>query len=199
MPECSIIIITWNNKNYVSTCLDKLLAQTFRDFEVLIVDNGSADGSFDSLTERYSALDIHIERLNANQGFATANNVGARLARGKWLALLNTDAFPEPDWLNNLLQTAKKYPRYSFFHLARYRLTIQTFWTGPGMCIILAELRGGGIITSLQKNLGFVHLEYSAHAERLHFTCGKIFCRLAASMRITFHISKMLTLVFGSA
>ena len=115
MPECSIIIITWNNKNYVSTCLDKLLAQTFRDFEVLIVDNGSADGSFDSLTERYSALDIHIERLNANHGFATANNVGARLARGKWLALLNTDAFPEPDWLNNLLQTAKKYPRYSFF------------------------------------------------------------------------------------
>lgn len=114
-PTVSILIITWNSKNYISACLDKLLTQTFDDFEVIIVDNGSVDDSLDALLERNPAFDLHVERLNTNQGFAIANNTGARLARGKWLALLNADAFPETDWLEKLLRAAKENPDYSFF------------------------------------------------------------------------------------
>lgn len=112
-PLVSIIIITWNSKTFISTCLDKLVTQTFSDFEVIIVDNGSVDNSLAESVERKLPFDLSIERLNANLGFAAANNTGARLARGKWLVLLNTDAFPEPAWLENLVQATEKNPEYS--------------------------------------------------------------------------------------
>ena len=73
-------------------CLDHLLTQTFRDFEVVLVDNGSEDSVAGGLKGKYSSLDLRIERLNTNRGFAAAKNIGARLTCGKWLALLNADA-----------------------------------------------------------------------------------------------------------
>jgi GT2 family glycosyltransferase len=115
LPFVSIIIITWNSKKYLLTCLDKLSAQIFQDFEVILVDNGSKDSAPDELQERYQNLRIHIEKLDSNYGFAVANNIGARLAHGKWLALLNADAFPEPNWLAQLLQAAQENPAFNFF------------------------------------------------------------------------------------
>src|SRR3989304_1515034 len=100
----SVIIVTWNSKKYLPACLHRLLTQTFHNFEVILVDNDSEDGALDGLHEKYSSLDLRIERLNTNRGFATANNIGARLARGKWLALLNANAFPEPDWLRKIME-----------------------------------------------------------------------------------------------
>jgi GT2 family glycosyltransferase len=62
-----------------------------------------------------SKLDLHVECLPANRGFAAANNLGAKLACGQWLTLLNADAFPEPDWLDKLLDAANRNPEYSTF------------------------------------------------------------------------------------
>jgi GT2 family glycosyltransferase len=98
-PRVSIVIACWNSGVYLPRCLDSLVAQTFRDFEVIVVDNGSTDGSLNSLEANESSLQIRVERLSKNIGFAAANNIGARLAGGKWLVLLNADAFPEPDWI----------------------------------------------------------------------------------------------------
>lgn len=89
--------------------------QTYRDFEVILIDNGSTDESTEGLLENYPNIDLRLERLETNQGFAVANNFGARLARGHWLALLNSDAFPEPDWLAQLIKAAESDPEFSFF------------------------------------------------------------------------------------
>ena len=114
-PLVSVLIITWNSKAHLSTCLNQLLKQTMRDFETILVDNGSEDNTLDELNKKYPSLELQIHRLSSNLGFAIANNIGARLARGQWLVLLNADAFPEQDWLEKLLNAAEKNPEHSFF------------------------------------------------------------------------------------
>jgi GT2 family glycosyltransferase len=114
-PGVSIVIVCWNSAAYLPRCLQSLVDQTYRDFEVIVVDNGSADGAPVALPLRYPGLVLRIVHLESNLGFAAANNLGADLARGPWLALLSPDAFPEPDWLENLLQTAEGHPDFAAF------------------------------------------------------------------------------------
>jgi GT2 family glycosyltransferase len=114
-PLVSVIIVTWNSAEHLPRCLESLSGQTVQDFEVIIIDNGSADQGTDGLEKTYSRLDLRLERLDANRGFAVANNIGARLARGRWLALLNADAFPNANWLEKILEAANRHPEFSFF------------------------------------------------------------------------------------
>ncbi len=113
-PHISIIIVTWNSEKHLPACLDALSAQTYKDFEVLMIDNGSTDQDYLDFEGKYSDLRLTIKKNNENLGFAVANNIGARLARGQWLALLNADAFPEPDWLECLLEATQIYPNAFF-------------------------------------------------------------------------------------
>lgn len=112
-PFVSIIVVTWNSKGYLQACLEKLHTQTYTNFEILVIDNASEDGTVEKLEAE--SIFLHIEKLSSNFGFAIANNIGAHLAHGKWLVLLNADAFPEPDWLEQLVRTAEQNPEYSFF------------------------------------------------------------------------------------
>ena len=93
-PLVSVILVSWNSAEYLPRCLENLSLQTFRQFEVILIDNGSTDPGIDEMGQKYPTLDLHLERLESNIGFAGANNLGAGLAQGTWLALLNTDAFP---------------------------------------------------------------------------------------------------------
>ena len=113
--KLSIVLVTWNSVRHLDECLASLEKQTFKDFEIVIIDNGSTDGGLDGEKQKWPDLQLRIKRLPKNRGFSVANNFGARLARGRWLALLNTDAFPEPDWLESLLRAAEQNPEYSFF------------------------------------------------------------------------------------
>ena len=114
-PKVTIAIVCWNSAAYLPHCLDSLSKQTFSDFEVVLVDNGSTDGGVDGIAEEFPELQLRIEKLMSNRGFAVANNIAARLARGEWLALLNSDAFPEPDWLQRLWDATKEFPDTYFF------------------------------------------------------------------------------------
>ena len=111
----SVIIPTWNSAATLPRCLEALLAQSCQDFEVIVMDNGSQDGCASDLGSRYPGLVLTLHRLDTNQGYAVANNLAARLAKGEWLALLNADAFPEPDWLASLVEAAQRHPEIDSF------------------------------------------------------------------------------------
>lgn len=113
-PFFSIIILCWNSNNYIHKCLESLKNQTFQDFEVLLVDNNSPDPVPGSLINDYSTLNIRHYRLNTNLGFAGGNNFGASKAKGGYLVLLNSDAFPTSNWLENIKKAIDLYPQ-SFF------------------------------------------------------------------------------------
>jgi GT2 family glycosyltransferase len=116
VPIVSILLLVWNNHEHLPTCLNALQAQTFQDFEIVLVENGSANpGDLKDVRTNHPAFNIVIERQKTNVGFAAGNNIGARLATGKWLALLNVDAFPQPDWLESLLRAADEHPQVGAF------------------------------------------------------------------------------------
>jgi len=131
-PLVSVIIVSWNSKRYLPHCLDSLSAQTNWDFEIIMLDNGSTDGGSMGLEERYPDLKLTPQKFNANLGYAIANNLGARLAHGQWLALLNADAFPEPDWLEKLLHAAERNPEYKIFASCQLQANAPELLDGAG-------------------------------------------------------------------
>ncbi len=108
-PLLSVIIPNWNGKKFLSECIDSLKEQTFRDFEVILVDNGSTDGSAEFAEERYDKF-IRVIRNQKNLGFTGGNNVGIGAARGKYIVLLNNDTWAEPTWLEELAKAASLDP-----------------------------------------------------------------------------------------
>jgi GT2 family glycosyltransferase len=102
----TVIVVNWNGRRYLPHCLQALQHQTFKNFRVLVMDNGSTDGS-EELVGDLNDSRFTMVQLQSNLGFARANNLGVEQAGdSKWVALLNPDAFPEPNWLECLLAAA---------------------------------------------------------------------------------------------
>jgi GT2 family glycosyltransferase len=109
MPaRASVIIPNWNGAAHLPTCLGSLRAQTCRDFEILVVDNASTDGSPDLVERDYP--EARLIRLERNLGFAGACNVGLRAAQGEVLILLNDDTEAAPSWLSEVLAAFERHP-----------------------------------------------------------------------------------------
>lgn len=96
----SVIVVNWNRRELLRACLCSLRRQAGVEFEVVVVDNGSSDGSADMAECEFGA---RVIRNAENRGFCAANNQGIAAARGEWIALLNNDAEAEPGWLAALL------------------------------------------------------------------------------------------------
>ncbi len=97
----SVIIVNWNRCDLLRSCLCSLSRQSFRDFEVILVDNGSTDGSRE-MAKSFLANSRYEARLivnSQNRGFCAANNQGIAAARGEFVALLNNDAEADPNWI----------------------------------------------------------------------------------------------------
>lgn len=112
-PSVTVLVLNWNGAAVLARCLEALQAQTFRDFEVLVLDNASTDGSVDDVETRWPG--IRLVRFERNLRFSLANNRGAQMARGRWLVFLNNDAFPRPDWLERLMDAALARSDFSSF------------------------------------------------------------------------------------
>ncbi len=109
----AVIIVNWNGEAYLRRMLDALQAQRRRADRIVVVDNASSDGSR-SIVAAFS--DVQLIALPTNRGFAAANNVAAAAVTDcEWLAFLNPDAFPEPAWLQRLLEAAAASPDHAMF------------------------------------------------------------------------------------
>lgn len=106
MAKASVIIVNWNGRHLLKECLDSVFAQKTKDFEVILVDNASTDGSVQFVKESYP--EVKLIQNSSNAGFAPANNTAARAAKGEFLVLLNYDTAVEPDWLGELLKPLEK-------------------------------------------------------------------------------------------
>ncbi|HEY1303483.1 MAG TPA: glycosyltransferase family 2 protein [Vicinamibacterales bacterium] len=101
-PDVTIVIVNWNGRRFLDACLSAVAAQQGVNAETILVDNGSDDGSVAYVSECYPW--VRVVALSNNRGFAGGNNAGVREARGRFIALLNNDTVPRPDWLKTLLR-----------------------------------------------------------------------------------------------
>ncbi len=101
-PLVSIIIDNWDGKHFLNPCLSTLFKQKYPNFEVILIDDGSKDGSADFVKNNFSKV-ILIEN-EKHVGFAIANNQGIEKARGKYVLLLNNDTEVTPDFLFPLVE-----------------------------------------------------------------------------------------------
>lgn len=105
-PLVSIIIVNFNGKKFLKPCLDSLVKQEYKNIEIIIVDNGSTDGSVDYLRLKFPQ--VRIVSLHTNVGFAGGNNVGFKKATGQYVLLLNNDTKVRVDFLTKLLAVIEK-------------------------------------------------------------------------------------------
>lgn len=108
MPKASVIVPVYNVKDYLQKCVDSILNQTEKDFELLLIDDGSTDESgalCDELARRDSRVRvIHQE----NRGLGGARNTGIKAAEGKWLLLVDSDDWIEPETLERTVEAGER-------------------------------------------------------------------------------------------
>lgn len=112
-PWVRIIIVNYNSGGLLSACVDCLAAQTMADFEVVIVDNASSDGSADAL--RLPDARFRLLRAPGNLGFAAANNLGAKDCSAPWMLTLNPDTEARADMLEAFHRGTRRYLDVSMF------------------------------------------------------------------------------------
>lgn len=102
MKLASIIVVNWNGKNYLEKCLDSLKKLIYPNYEIVLVDNGSVDGSVEFVRQNFPW--IKIVQNKENLGFAEANNIGYQNSKGEYILFLNNDTTVEPNFLTILVK-----------------------------------------------------------------------------------------------
>ena len=108
MPTISVIILNWNGQHFLQDCLCAMRHQTFRDFETILVDNGSTDGSVEYVRTQFP--EVRLLALADNLGFTGGNIAGYAQASGTLIALLNNDTEAHSGWLEEIHKASRAYP-----------------------------------------------------------------------------------------
>ena len=163
--KVSVVIPVHNGERYLAEAIESILSQTFRDFELLIVDDGSTDGSR-AVMERYARQDARIRILcQANRGVSAAGNRGLAEARGEWVARLDADDLFLPEKLERQLAFVRRYPD------VRIAGTLGHFINGAGRFIGLVSTDGPftraqfEAMTARGEPVFFVHSSTLMHRE----------------------------------
>ena len=112
LTSVTVIIVNWNGGTFLDECLTRLTQQSLQPARILVMDNGSTD---DSAHRAALVPGVTVRMLGANLGFAAANNRALRECDTELVALLNPDAFPDINWLLQLVNGANAYPNFAAF------------------------------------------------------------------------------------
>ena len=107
-PKISVIVPVYNAKKYLSKCIDSILAQTFINFEILLIDDGSIDGSGE-ICDGYAQLDNRMVVIHQeNRGVSASRNRGLEMAKGKYVSFVDSDDYIHPQMLELLYRAAEE-------------------------------------------------------------------------------------------
>ncbi|MBI1197628.1 MAG: glycosyltransferase [Phenylobacterium sp.] len=161
-PALSVCVIAYNSGPTLRACLERLGAQTFRDFETLVIDNASPDPGDAEIAAAFPW--VRLIRNPDNLGFAGAGNQAAREARGRWYVLLNPDAYARPDWLAELVAAAGRHPRVRAF------TSVQLAEDAPGRLDGLGDVMS---IFGIPYRGGYLNPDHGqAHEGEVFSPCG---------------------------
>lgn len=165
-PLVSIILVTWNSRKHIEQCLECIGKQTFKNFEIIIVNNDSQDRSIEDVFEHHA--DLRVIRNSRNVGFAKANNQGIKAAQGELIFLLNPDVFLEPPFLEELVAFLSPRPAYG-----SVGGKLLLFRNGTRSCIIDSTglFLGKSLRARDRGNLKEDRNQYDAN-ERIFAVCG---------------------------
>ncbi len=107
MADLSIIVPIYNGEKYLKKCIDSVLAQTYTDFELILVDDGSTDGSLDICREYEQKDDRVVVFHKENAGLVAARKSGLSLAKGKYIGFVDCDDYIDDDMYSNLMEVAE--------------------------------------------------------------------------------------------
>ena len=144
-PLISVVVANWNGRLYLEKCLASLAAQTYPAVEIIVVDNGSSDGSAAWISEHFATVQVIANPTN--RGFAVANNQGIAASRGLFVALLNNDAWAEPGWLAGLYAAAEQEARVGMVASLMLSAARPELVDSTGICVDRCGIswdRGGG-------------------------------------------------------
>ena len=110
MDLITLVIPAYNAEHTIERCLDSILRQTYEHLEILIVDDGSLDGT-KAVIQKYARKEKRIRLFfQSNQGVSVARNAGIRHASGRYLLFVDADDYLEPDMVETLYQIYQQYP-----------------------------------------------------------------------------------------
>lgn len=108
MQIATVVIPNLNGMKYLKDCLDSLRHQTRKDFSVILIDNGSTDGSADYTEQNYP--EVRVKRFSENRGFCGAVNEGIRMSSDRYVILLNNDTICEAHFVEQLVAAMERHP-----------------------------------------------------------------------------------------
>ena len=114
MPFFSVVIPLYNKENYIQNTIESTLNQTFTDFEIIVVNDGSTDDSLNIVERFCQNANVHLFNRK-NHGLSATRNFGIRKAKGQIIVLLDADDFWNPNYLSTLYELQKKFPTADLF------------------------------------------------------------------------------------
>ena len=125
-PFISVIVPVYNVERYIKICINSILAQTFQDFEIVLVDDASPDNSYKICTELYGSNEkIRIFRHEKNLGLGSARNTGIANAKGKYIYFVDGDAIIFPNALEKIFKTSQIAAEVDAIHFKGWYNTLQ--------------------------------------------------------------------------